>query len=87
MSGTISGQRRFGDKSRMSQSNPPSFHLRLTPPLLKRIKLAAVENERSMNAEILARLERSFGDNDADRTKAIRLLSDAISLLDNSSGK
>jgi hypothetical protein len=70
----------------MSQSDPPSFHLRLTPPLQKRIKLAAVENERSMNAEILARLERSFAENDVDRAKAVKLLADAISLLDKGSG-
>ncbi|WP_165900039.1 Arc family DNA-binding protein [Borborobacter arsenicus] len=71
----------------MSQSDPPSFHLRLTLPLQKQIKLAAVENERSMNAEILARLERSFSVDAADRAKAVKLLADALSILDKGSGK
>ena len=48
----------------------------------KQIKLAAVENERSMNAEILARLERSFSESDEDRKKAVKLLAEAQELLD-----
>lgn len=44
----------------MSQREDPRHNLRLTPELHKRLKLAAVENERSMNAEITVRLERSF---------------------------
>lgn len=80
--GPIFGRGRFGHKSFMSQSDPPSFHLRLTPPLQKQVKLAAVENDRSMNAEILARLERSFSNGDADRDAALKLLADAMDILD-----
>lgn len=72
----------FGHKVTMSQQDQPSFHLRLPPSLQKQIKLAAVENERSITAEIVARLERTFTDNDADRAKAVKLLADALSILD-----
>ncbi|RUV69665.1 MAG: Arc family DNA-binding protein [Mesorhizobium sp.] len=66
----------------MPQSDNPSFHLRLTPALRKRIRLAAVENERSINAEISARLERSFSLDEEDRAKAVKLLTEAILVLD-----
>ncbi|NGO50472.1 Arc family DNA-binding protein [Allomesorhizobium camelthorni] len=66
----------------MPQPDKPSFHLRLTPALRKRIRVAAAENERSINAEIAARLERSFSPDDEDRSKAVRLLTDALSILD-----
>ncbi|NTF43088.1 Arc family DNA-binding protein [Rhizobium rhizogenes] len=38
----------------------PQFKLRLTPGLKARIERAAEANNRSMNAEIIARLEESF---------------------------
>lgn len=38
----------------------PQFKLRLTPDLKADIESAAVQNNRSMNAEILDRLQRSF---------------------------
>lgn len=66
----------------MSQSEPPSFHLRLPSPLQKKLKLAAVESDRSMTAEIVARLERTFAADDTDRAKAVKLLTDALSILD-----
>ncbi|WP_181257161.1 Arc family DNA-binding protein [Mesorhizobium soli] len=66
----------------MSKSDHPSFHVRVPPDLLKRIKLASVENGRSMTVEILARLERSFVAEDQDRERAVRLLAEALSLLD-----
>lgn len=66
----------------MPQSEPPSFHVRLTPALMKRIKIAAVENERSINAEISARLDRSFDLGDDDRAKAVKLLAETLALLD-----
>jgi hypothetical protein len=65
---------------------PPSdrliIHVRVTPSLLKRIKVAAAESERSMNAEIAARLERSFSAEDATRTEAMRLIAEGLALLD-----
>lgn len=59
-----------------------TIHIRLSPSLLKQIKITAAENERSMNAEIAARLERSFGPEDEDRRAAVKLLVDALSILD-----
>ncbi|RUT99242.1 Arc family DNA-binding protein, partial [Mesorhizobium sp. M7A.T.Ca.TU.009.02.1.1] len=39
----------------------PTFHARLPASLLKRLKIAAAEEGRSMNAEIVERLVKSFG--------------------------
>lgn len=50
----------LGHKIGMSQREDPRHNLRMPPDLRKRLKLAAVENERSMNAELLARLEKSL---------------------------
>ncbi|MHA6684463.1 Arc family DNA-binding protein [Mesorhizobium sp. A556] len=66
----------------MSQSDPTSFHLRLSPALMKRIKLAAVENDRSINAEMFLRLESSFDLADTKRQELRSLLNDAITVLD-----
>lgn len=62
----------------------PSFHLRLSPDLRKRIRVAAAENERSITQEIAARLERSFSTDEKDRAEAVKLLTKAISVLDGS---
>lgn len=44
----------------MPQPEDPRHNLRLTPDLKKKLAHSAVDNGRSMNAEILDRLERSF---------------------------
>lgn len=59
-----------------------TIHIRITPDLLKRIKIAAASNMRSMNAEVEARLERSFPLDDIDRDEALRLLADVASIID-----
>lgn len=66
----------------MPKSEPSSFHVRLSPALMKRIRLAAVENGRSVNAEIFARLEGSFEMNDPARQQIKALLSRAIEIVD-----
>jgi len=66
----------------MPQSEPPSFHVRLSASLLKRLKISAAENGRSMNAEIAARLEQSYELAAADRAKAAALLAQLQALLD-----
>lgn len=38
----------------------PQFKLRMTPEIKDAIEKAAIENNRSMNAEIMSRLEASF---------------------------
>ncbi|MBZ9794332.1 Arc family DNA-binding protein [Mesorhizobium sp. ES1-4] len=60
--------------------------VRLPAQLRKLVKLAAAESGRSMNAEILARLERSFGDGDEDRRRAVRLLTEALTIVDKGGG-
>ena len=65
----------------MSQPDPTSFHVRLSPALMKRIKLAALENDRSINAEISSRLENSFDLADNDRREIRSLLTDAIAVI------
>jgi hypothetical protein len=66
----------------MPQIDRLTIHIRVSPSLLKRIKIAAAKGERSMNAEIAARLERSFSLDDGDRASAVKLLTDAITILD-----
>ncbi|TPM37027.1 Arc family DNA-binding protein [Mesorhizobium sp. B2-3-2] len=63
-----------------------TIHIRLSPSLIKQLKITAAENGQSMNAEIAARLERSFGPGDDDRRAAAKLLTEAISILDRGSG-
>ncbi len=41
-------------------ANIPPFGLRMQAELKERVKAAAVFNNRSMNAEIIARIESSF---------------------------
>lgn len=45
---------------RAMSSEPLFFRLRLPERVKDQIEAAALENNRSMNAEVLARLERSF---------------------------
>lgn len=66
----------------MPTPDNPSFHLRLSPELRKRIRVAAAENERSITQEISTRLERSFSMDESDRTAAVKLLTEAIAVLD-----
>lgn len=79
--GTIFGAPSFRHKSGMSQADP-SFHLRLPVGLQKRLKRSAIDNDRSLNAEILARLERSYSDDESDRAQVAKLLAEALGLLD-----
>lgn len=46
---------------RAMSTEPLFFRLRLPEDLKAKIESAAAANNRSMNAEVLARLERSFG--------------------------
>ncbi|WEX10327.1 Arc family DNA-binding protein [Chelativorans sp. AA-79] len=48
---------------------------------MERIKIAAVENRRSINAEIAARLERTFDLPESDREEALRLLREVSRVL------
>lgn len=76
----------------MAQPEDPRFNLRLTADLKKRLALAAIDNDRSMNAEILHRLEHSFDTpnelrpllalNDKDRARAIELLREVSELIE-----
>lgn len=66
----------------MAQSEPPSFHIRLSSALMKRIKLAAVENDRSINAEIVARIEDSFEVSRSERRQLRDALAQALAILD-----
>jgi hypothetical protein len=57
----------------------PQFKLRLTPELKQGIEKSAAANNRSMNAEILARLSRSFWVE--DRLETQKMLHESSSLL------
>jgi len=78
--GTISVAIAFGHNIGMP-SYHPSFHLRLSDELLKRIEAVAAENNRSVTAEMRDRLERSFEIDAADRGKALQLITEAAKIL------
>lgn len=81
----------------MPQPEDPRHNLRLPTDLKKKLAHSAVDNGRSMNAEILARLEQSFAPSpmreienlvrgitalsDDDRAQVAMLLSTATSIL------
>jgi hypothetical protein len=47
------------------------FGLRMRPELKRRMEEAAKTNNRSLNSEIIARLEQSFQENHEERLKAL----------------
>jgi len=61
----------------MPKPEDPRHNLRLSVELQKKLKHAAVDSGRSMNAEILDRLERSFEPSPLQGLKA--LLNDILS--------
>ncbi|ESY21438.1 Arc family DNA-binding protein [Mesorhizobium sp. M0222] len=65
--------------------DPITFHARLPASLLKRLKIAAAEDGRSMNAEIVARLVKSFELTEAEREQVKALLAQAQAVIDGSS--
>jgi len=87
----------FRHKAGMPQSEDPRHNLRLPTELKKKLAHAAVDNGRSMNAEILARLDQSFAPSpmreienllrsmtalsDEDRAEVAKSLSKATSIL------
>lgn len=60
--------------------------IRMPSELKKRLKILAAESGRSMNAEILARIEQSFELAGADRGKALQLITEAAKILEKGSG-
>jgi hypothetical protein len=81
----------------MSQRDDPRHNLRLTPELKAKLGHASIDSGRSMNAEIIARLDQSFAPDpisrlvealepiasldDQDRRKLGQLLSEVGSIL------
>jgi hypothetical protein len=78
--GTISDAMAFGHNIAMP-SELPSFHLRLSVDLKERLEAVAAENNRSVTAEMTARLERSFELDKVDRGKALQLITEAAQIL------
>lgn len=63
----------------MPQHDDPRHNLRLPADLKSKLAHAAIDNGRSVNAEILARLERSFA---PDPLREIESLMRSIAILD-----
>jgi plasmid stability protein len=59
--------------------------IRMPATLKKRLKLLAAENGRSMNAEIVTRIQLSLDLTETERSKALALLVQAQAVLDGSS--
>ncbi|MER8945731.1 Arc family DNA-binding protein [Mesorhizobium sp. M0959] len=66
----------------MAADRSYDFHLRLRAQLQKQIRIAAAANDRSLNAEIAARLEQSFADDGEDRQRVAQLLTAALAIID-----
>lgn len=60
--------------------------IRMPPEMKRRLKSIAADNGRSMNAEILARIEQSFELASADRAKAVALVTELKTILEKGSG-
>lgn len=54
------GDMMSSDDTEMKIANIPPFGLRMQPELKRRVEAAAKANGRSLNSEIVSRLERSF---------------------------
>jgi Arc-like DNA binding domain len=57
-------------------TNPPDMKVRMSSDLRRKIEASARANNRTMNGEIIARLEGSFAENDGkvpDFTTIVRL--------------
>jgi len=78
--GTISEAHGFGHNMAMP-SELPSFHLRLSVELKERLEAVAAVNNRSVTAEMTARLERSFDLDQVGRGKALQLVTEAAKIL------
>lgn len=66
--------------TRPKTSNIAPFGLRMQPDLREKLESAATRNGRSMNAEIVARLERSLDEDTQTQPKTI-LIEDLENLL------
>ncbi|MVA36115.1 Arc family DNA-binding protein [Agrobacterium vitis] len=68
-------------------SNVPPFGLRMLPDLKERVASEAAKNGRSMNAEIISRLEAAYADEAEDKTVLrIKLTHDVRVKLNQASG-
>lgn len=61
-----------------TKQTDPQYKLRLPAELKERIERAALENKRSMNAEIVARLEASFEADASPPRESTEVLIDKI---------
>lgn len=61
----------------MTIQTDPQYKLRMPPELRDKLKAAAEDNHRSMNAEIIARLQESFGEASGEETDEERALRQA----------
>lgn len=59
-----------------------TLKVRTTASFREKLALTAKENNRSMNAEIVARLEKSFESNDLPKEQLVKQMSDLLSRLE-----
>ncbi|RWN78043.1 MAG: Arc family DNA-binding protein [Mesorhizobium sp.] len=59
--------------------------IRMPPEMKRRLKKIAADNGRSMNAEIMARIEQSFELASGDRAKAVALVAELKTILEKGS--
>lgn len=66
----------------MPKADRLDSHIRLSPALKRKLKIAAAENGRSFNEEVALRLEGSFEMNSSQRGRLKALLGEALAELD-----
>ncbi|MCZ8545039.1 Arc family DNA-binding protein [Mesorhizobium qingshengii] len=66
----------------MPKTDRLTSHIRLSSALKRRLKVAAAENGRSLNEEVVLRLEGSFEIDASQRERLKLLLANAQAVLD-----
>ncbi|TJW50901.1 MAG: Arc family DNA-binding protein [Mesorhizobium sp.] len=71
--------------SRISRGMPKpvdEFHIRVSPELYKRVRHAQVESGRSLNAELVAIIERGLDARGENLEKGLKLIRDGLDLIE-----
>lgn len=69
----------------MPKSPPDEFHIRVSPALYKRVRHAQVDSGRSLNAELVAIIERGLDLRDETLEKGLKLIRDGLDMIDKGS--
>ncbi|MER8811426.1 hypothetical protein [Mesorhizobium sp. M0965] len=69
----------------MPKPPPDEFHIRVSPALYKRVRHAQVDSGRTLNAELVAIIERGLDLRDENLEKGLKLIKDGLDLIEKGS--